>query len=60
MILHLPLAAEVEVGDLRVAYGPTAIVRQERVNRLSLTDRNFQVVVRHEHGWALICIHEES
>ena len=47
MTVHFRLAAEVESSGLGVAYGPTAVVRQERIDRLRSTDWNFQLA---RHG----------
>jgi len=57
---HLGLAAEVEIPVLWVANRPSAVVAQERGDRLSLPRRDYQVVVSEGCGLALIYSHELS
>ena len=60
MTLNLLLAAEMEVPVAWVADRPAAIAGQEREDRLSLLQRNNQVVMSERSGRALICAHEKS
>ena len=56
--VHLPLAAEVETSDLRVADRPTAIVGEERIDGLLLTKPSFGLDCRQGPRRALNLIHK--
>ena len=55
---QLVLAAEVKIPVSWVANGPAAVIGQEREDRLSLAQRNCQVVVSEGRGLALIHTHK--
>ena len=51
--VRLAFAAEMKVRPLRVAYRPTAIIRQKRFDRLELTGWRFWAPARQQHWCGL-------
>jgi hypothetical protein len=60
MAINPSLAAEVEIPVSRIAQGPAAIAGQQRVDRLSLAARYFQVIAPERFRRALDCMHRAS
>jgi hypothetical protein len=44
MVAHPWLAAEMEASELRIPYGPAAVMRQQRSHRLPLVDGNDEII----------------
>src|SRR5437764_13578855 len=58
--VRLAFAAEMKVRPLRVAYRPTAVIRQKRFDRLELTGRRFWPPARQQHWCGLFWIHDRA